>query len=61
MRWKTSRTSAFRYPCRHCGKIHNSAYMADICFRLDMKLLKVKEDERNNSIAKGSTNTNSNK
>jgi hypothetical protein len=42
------RTSKFRHPCRHCGKNHDSTYMADICFMLDMKLEKPKKDERKN-------------
>lgn len=36
----------FHYPCRHCGKNHDSAFMADVCFQLDMKILKAKEDKQ---------------
>lgn len=27
-----------QYKCRFCGKPHATAYMADICFQLDLKL-----------------------
>lgn len=37
-----------KYYCRHCGKAHNTAYMADICFRLDMAILKVAKSKKPN-------------
>lgn len=34
MTWKKPK----RYYCRFCNKPHTSAYMADICYQLDVKL-----------------------
>ena len=34
------------YYCRHCGKKHSYAYMADICFQLDLKILTFNENEQ---------------
>jgi len=33
------------YYCRHCGKRFTSPYMAEICFDLDMKILKYSKNE----------------
>jgi len=38
-RWRIGRIRNFSYPCRICGKKHESAYMADICAQLDLKLM----------------------
>jgi len=34
------------YYCKHCGKKHVTAFMASICFDLDMKILKYDSDEK---------------
>lgn len=34
-----------KYYCRHCGKAHDTYYMAEICFQLDMKILESKKDK----------------
>jgi hypothetical protein len=41
------RSTKLGYKCRHCGLKHDSAYMADICFMLDMKLLEHKKPPKN--------------
>lgn len=33
------------YYCRHCGKKHNTQYMAEYCFILDMKHLQKDNNE----------------
>lgn len=33
------------YYCKHCGKKHKSAFMAQICFELDMKILQSEKNE----------------
>ena len=43
MRVKTQRNMKRKkkklYACKHCGKLFERYYMAEICFDLDMKIL----------------------
>ena len=50
-KWKLTRVSNFAYPCKHCGKKHPSAYMADICYQLDLKI--ITQDKRHLIPLKG--------
>lgn len=34
-----------QYRCLHCGRKHDNAFMAQLCFDLDMKLLKSQNNE----------------
>jgi len=38
------------YYCKHCGKKHKSAFMAQICFELDMKILQSEKMNRKEKI-----------
>lgn len=34
--------------CKHCGKKHKSAFMAQLCFDLDMKILQYDDKKGKN-------------
>lgn len=36
------------YYCKHCNKKHKSAFMAQLCFELDMKILQHGDKKRKN-------------
>jgi len=46
-----------KHICRHCGKLLNSFYMAEICFELDMKILMNEKNGKENLLpARGRKN-----
>jgi len=45
-----SKTTKKWYYCRHCNNRFTSYAMAEICFDLDMKILKNTQNEKKNNI-----------